>query len=198
MLAFLFYLLRLRRYKAKGVKIRRYQEEVGQFERKFQGEGVVPGEYFFGFYKTSHILLSDSANCTVLRAAVLTQYRRVTDGTAVASTVLAKRRAVKRAVYAQVSCILTRISPFLSNTHHMSNDDCPQNKRDKSLAVAEIGDRGHNRHGPKEGWVAVPLSRSAGNPSNTMWPAPMSTSEPSGVFIHPAVWPQQCRMPLAA
>jgi len=24
---------------------------------------------------------------------------------------------------------------------------------------------------------------------NTMWPAPMSTSVPSGVFIHPAVWP---------
>jgi len=27
----------------------------------------------FGFYKTRHILLSDSANCTVLRAVVLTQ-----------------------------------------------------------------------------------------------------------------------------
>jgi len=35
---------------------------------------------FFGFYKTRHILLSDSANCTVLRAIVLTQYWRVTDG----------------------------------------------------------------------------------------------------------------------
>jgi len=35
---------------------------------------------FFGFCKTGHILLSDSANCTVLRAVVLTQYRRVTDG----------------------------------------------------------------------------------------------------------------------
>ena len=34
--------------------------------------------------------------------------------------------------------------------------------------------------GLKEGG-AVPLSRSAGNPSNTMWPAPMSTSVPSGV-----------------
>jgi len=41
---------------------------------------VVPGEYFFGFYKTRHILLSDSANCIVLRAFVLTQYQRVTDG----------------------------------------------------------------------------------------------------------------------
>jgi len=46
---------------------------------KISGEGVVPEEYFFGFYKTRHILLSDSANCTVLRAVVLTQYRRVTD-----------------------------------------------------------------------------------------------------------------------
>ena len=47
---------------------------------KISGEGVVPGEYFFGFYKTRHILLSDSANCTLLRAVVLTQYQRVTDG----------------------------------------------------------------------------------------------------------------------
>ena len=27
---------------------------------KISGEGVVPGEYFFGFCKTRHILLSDS------------------------------------------------------------------------------------------------------------------------------------------
>jgi len=36
----------LRRYKAKGVKTRCYQEGVGQLERRFQGEGVVPWEYF--------------------------------------------------------------------------------------------------------------------------------------------------------
>ena len=47
---------------------------------KISGEGVVPGEYFFSFYKTRHILLSGSANCTVLRAVILTQYRRATDG----------------------------------------------------------------------------------------------------------------------
>jgi len=35
---------------------------------------------FFGFYKARYILLSDCANYTVLRAVVLTQYRRVTDG----------------------------------------------------------------------------------------------------------------------
>jgi len=45
-------------------------------EPKFQGSSL--GTYF-GFYKTRHILLSDSASCTVLRAVVLTQYRRVTD-----------------------------------------------------------------------------------------------------------------------
>jgi len=45
---------------------------------KISGEEVVPREYFFGFYKTRHILLSNGANCTVLRAVVLTQYRRVT------------------------------------------------------------------------------------------------------------------------
>jgi len=70
----------LRRYKAKRVKTRCYQEGVGHLEPRFQGEWVIPGEYFFGFYKTRHILLSNSANCTVLRAVVLTQYRRVTDG----------------------------------------------------------------------------------------------------------------------
>ena len=37
----------------------------------------------------------------------------------------------------------------------------------KSSAVAEMGDRGHNRHGPKREGAAVPLSPVAGNPSNT-------------------------------
>jgi len=45
-LDFFFYLLLLRRYKAKGVKTRCYQEGVGQFEARLQGEVVVPGEYF--------------------------------------------------------------------------------------------------------------------------------------------------------
>ena len=84
MLAFLFYLLRLRRYKAKRVKTHCFLKGVGQFEPRFQGEGVVPGEYFW-FLQTRHIFLSDTANCTVLRAVVLTQYRRVTDGIAIAS-----------------------------------------------------------------------------------------------------------------
>jgi len=41
-----FYLLRLRRYKAKRVKTRSLQEWVGHLEPKFKWEGVVPGEYF--------------------------------------------------------------------------------------------------------------------------------------------------------
>jgi len=55
--------------------------------------------------------------------------------------------------------------------------------RNKSSAVAEMGDRGHNRHGPKRVGGAVPLSRSAGNPSNTMWPVrgllPYQVASPS-------------------
>ena len=52
---------------------------VGQFQPRFQGKGSSLGN-IFGFYKTRHILLSASANCTVLRAVVLTQYWRVMDG----------------------------------------------------------------------------------------------------------------------
>ena len=44
----------------------------------FRGRGR-PWGIFFGFYKTRYILLSDSANCTVLRAVILTQYWRVID-----------------------------------------------------------------------------------------------------------------------
>jgi len=66
---------------------------------------------------------------------------------------------------------------------------CYQKSGNKSSAVAEMGDRGHNRHGPKRGGLLCPPpSRGAGFPSNAMWPR--STSVPSGVFVHPAVWPQ--------
>jgi len=62
----------------KRVKTRCYQEGVGQFE-PISGGRDRPWGIFFGLYKTRHILLSDSANCAVLRAVVLTQYRRVSD-----------------------------------------------------------------------------------------------------------------------
>jgi len=38
---------------------------------------------------------------------------------------------------------------------------------------------------------AAPLFGGAGSPCNTMWPGPMPTFVPSGILIHPAVWPQQ-------
>ena len=48
---------------------------------------------------------------------------------------------------------------------------------------------GHKRHGPKIG--VVPLFwRGDGSLCNTMWPAPRPTSVPSGILIHPTVWPQ--------
>ena len=46
---------------------------------KLSGGRGRPWGIFFGFYKTRHILLSSRANCTELRAVVLTQYRRVSD-----------------------------------------------------------------------------------------------------------------------
>jgi len=44
--------------------------------------------------------------------------------------------------------------------------------------------------GRKSG-CAVPLSRGAEFPFNTMSPGPRPTSVRNGIFIHPAVWPQQ-------
>ena len=69
---------------------------MGHFEPKFQGKGSSLGNIFLVSTKLD-FLLSDSANCTVLSAVVLTQYRRdrqtdgQTDGIATASTALAMR-----------------------------------------------------------------------------------------------------------
>jgi len=79
---------------------------------KISGGRGHPWGIFFDFYKTRHILLSDSANCIVLHAVVLIQYWHVradrrtdrwtdgqtdrwTNGIAVPSTALAMRHAVK-------------------------------------------------------------------------------------------------------
>ena len=68
--------------------------------RDFRGKGLSLGNIFW-FLQTRHISLSDNANCTVLRAVVLTQYWRVTDrrtdGIAIAGTALAMR-ALRRTV----------------------------------------------------------------------------------------------------
>jgi len=42
--------------------------------------------------------------------------------------------------------------------------------------------------GRKEGELQYPFGGGAG--SNAMWPGLSCTSVPSGIFIHPAVWPQ--------
>ena len=106
----LFLSLTVRRYKAKRVKTRSLQEWVGHFAPKFQGEGVVAGEYFLVSTKLDAFCYPtvQTAPCYV-PSFWLTQYQRVTDGRtdrqmdrrtdgiAVANTALAMRvlRAVK-------------------------------------------------------------------------------------------------------
>ena len=54
----------------------------------------------------------------------------------------------------------------------------------ESSALAEMGDRGHDRHGPKIGaGTTVPISRRAGTLSNTMWPEPRPAFIPSGILM---------------
>jgi len=51
-------------------------------------------------------------------------------------------------------------------------------------AVAEMGDRGHNRHGPKRGGCCAQLGRAAGSPSNTMSPRLRPNPVPSSTVCH--------------
>jgi len=77
-----FYLLRLRRYKAKCVKTRENsltKERVGHLQPRFQWEGVVLREYFLVSTKLDTFCYL-TVQTTVLHAVVLTQYWRVTDG----------------------------------------------------------------------------------------------------------------------
>jgi len=91
--------------------------EAGSLWAKISRGRGRPWGIFFGFYKTRHILLSDSANCTVLRAVILTQYWHVTDGwmdrqtdgIAIASTAFAMRalwRAVKTGNILTLVCFI--------------------------------------------------------------------------------------------
>jgi len=50
---------------------------------------------------------------------------------------------------------------------------------------------GHNRHGPKSGWLLCPFGEDLLSPSNTTWRGLRPTSVPSGVLIYPAIVPQQ-------
>jgi len=73
-----------------------------------------------------------------------------------------------------------------STTHTKCNEPC-LHEINKSSAVAEMGDRLANR--PKSGGLMCPFPWGAGSPSNTMSPGPRPTSVPSGILIHPTVWP---------
>ena len=59
----------------------------------------------------------------------------------------------------------------------------------KSSAVVEMGDRARAKWAKKWGLLCA-LRGEAGSPFNTMWPEPRLTSIPSGILIHPTVWPQ--------
>jgi len=61
----------------------------------------------------------------------------------------------------------------------------------KYSAVAEMGDRlATIDMGGKLGAGYGPFG-GAGFPCDTMWPGPRPTFVPSGMLIHPPVWPQQ-------
>jgi len=63
-------------------------------------------------------------------------------------------------------------------------------KKNKSSAVAEMGDRLATIDKGRKVGAAVPLSVGRWATSNTMLPGPRPTSIPSGILIHPTVWPQ--------
>jgi len=80
--------------------------------------------------------------------------------------------------------------PHAGNKTKKSNEET---KNNNSSTVAEMGDRGHNRHRPKRGGSAVPILWEGGavSLSNTTWTEPRSISVLSDILIHPAVWTQQ-------
>jgi len=66
-----------------------------------------------------------------------------------------------------------------------------QKNYNKSSAVAEMGDRLATIDMAQKVGTAVPLSMwELQSPSNTMSSRPRPTSVPSGILIHPTVWPQ--------
>ena len=61
----------------------------------------------------------------------------------------------------------------------------------KSSAVAETGDRLATIDAGRKVGAAVPISAGgAGSPANTLSHGSMPTSVPSGILVHPTVWPQ--------
>ena len=64
----------------------------------------------------------------------------------------------------------------------------------RSSAVAEMSDRSATIYMAEKWGLWCPhifvWGRGAGSTSNTMWPGLRLTSIPSGILIHPTVWPQ--------
>jgi len=60
------------------------------------------------------------------------------------------------------------------------------------VVFSSIQPFGHNRHGLKTR-SCVPFRVGAATPSNTTSPGPKCTSVPSGIWIHPAIWPRHNR-----
>jgi len=66
-----------------------------------------------------------------------------------------------------------------------------------TFIVQELSSSWDWRPWPQKTWaqkrggrLLCPFHGGAGSLSNTMWPGSRSTSITSGIFIHPAVWPQ--------
>jgi len=99
------------------------------------------------------------------------------------------RKKTKGELADPVSCVNQPLKQRCRFTYSDKNDK--QHKyliiSYKSSAVAEIGDRGHNRHGSKRGGLLFPFHRGARSPSNTTSTGPRFTSLPSDILIHPAV-----------
>jgi len=72
-----------------------------------------------------------------------------------------------------------------------SRPSTPDRQRNKSSAVAEMGDRLATVDMGRKVGAAVPLSvGEARSPSNTVWSGLRPTFVPSFIFIHLTVWPQ--------
>ena len=74
---------------------------------------------------------------------------------------------------------------------HLTQCDQGRSLPPYQIASWSIQPFGHNRQGRKLGAVVPLWGGGAGSPSNTMSPGPTPISLPSGILIHPAVWPQQ-------
>ena len=90
------------------------------------------------------------------------------------------------------------IQPFGHNRHGPKTGGCDhltQHRLGRGLPPYQVASSvqpfGQTRHGPKIGWGLCPFLGELGPPSNTKSPGPRPTSIPSGISIHPAVWPQR-------